>query len=212
MSSGSAADDVLHYLDAGTIPKFQASEYSLLADNNLINVWRLEDSRLLDWIDPKVLADLGGTNFSEFPMIQASGILSRNTPQFKGFLEDWLDLCLEPKYLRPETLDGYTKSENFIWHRHDMSLLTLLVYKNQDMFQIHGMNDSKKVTDFYFQHRRENIKFFFLTIYFEKYRLIRRYVVNLLPSMLRVKLREHKSLSQKRNLTKSELDSLRNIY
>ena len=205
-------DDVIHYLDAGTIPKLPALEYSLLANNNLINVWKLENSRLLDWIEPKVLEELDGISFSELPMIQASGILSKNTPQFKSLLDEWQKLCLEPEYLRPETLEGYMKSEGFIWHRHDMSLLTILVYKNPDLFHIHGEDSSLAVTDVYYQHRNENIKFLFLTLYIEKFRLIRRFIVDLLPTKIRIKLREQKSLSQKRNLTKSEIESLRKIY
>jgi hypothetical protein len=151
-------------------------------------------------------------SFSELPMIQASGILSKNNPQFKVLLNEWLNLCLEPKYLRPETLGGYKKSDGFIWHRHDMSLLTVLVYKNPDLFKIHGQESSKAVTDYYYQHRNEKIKFLFLVIYFERFRLIRRYAVDLLPTTLRIKLREMKSLSQKRDLTKSEIESLRKIY
>jgi hypothetical protein len=205
-------NDVIHYLDAGTIPKFHSQIYSSLAENNLINVWCLENSRLLDWIEPSVLEDLDGMSFSELPMIQASGILSKNNPQFKVLLNEWLNLCLEPKYLRPETLGGYKKSDGFIWHRHDMSLLTVLVYKNPDLFKIHGQESSKAVTDYYYQHRNEKIKFLFLVIYFERFRLIRRYAVDLLPTTLRIKLREMKSLSQKRDLTKSEIESLRKIY
>jgi hypothetical protein len=204
--------EVIHYLDAGTIPKLNAEKFDSLVSDDRIHVWSLDDSRLSDWTEPNVLKELSAEQFKDYPMIQASGILSRNNEELKRILEEWLVLCKDPKLLRPETLDGYIKSPGFIWHRHDMSLLTILVYRNPNLFFIHGAHTLDDVAKFYFQHRNEGINFVFKVFTFERLVTLRRTLVSHLPYRLRTKLRERKTLSQKKNLTSSELESLKKIY
>jgi hypothetical protein len=204
--------DVIHYLDAGTIPKLTAEYFNSLASDDRIHVWCLTDSRLSDWIEPSVLKELNAEQFKDYPMIQASGILSRNNEELGRILNEWLELCKEPKFLRPETLDGYKKTPGFIWHRHDMSILTILVYKNPNSFFIHGAHVFDGVAKHYFQHRNERISFVFKVFTFERFIVLRRSLVSLLPYRLRTELRERKTLSQKKNLTSSEMESLKKIY
>ena len=206
------SQEVIHYFDAGTIPKLSSEKYASLSSDNRIHVWSIRDSRLSDWIEPRVLEELNANQFKDYPMIQASGILSRNTEELTRILEEWLRQCKEPRLLRPETLDGYQKMPGFIWHRHDMSLFTILVYKNPEAFFIHGTHPSDDVSNYYFQHRNENIKDIFHIFTFERLITLRRKLVNLLPYRIRKVLREQKTLSQKKNLTSNEMESLKEIY
>lgn len=63
-------------------------------------------------------------------MFQASQLIIKNTERTRNFIKQWLDLCTNEQLLTdiPSKVPEYT---DFIDHRHDQALLSLLYYKER---------------------------------------------------------------------------------
>lgn len=71
----------------------------------------------------------------ERPTIQATWSFWTPTKASFDFLNEWLKYCSDYRCLtdHPNTL-GFNNHKNFIAHRHDQSILTLLAYKNNSSY------------------------------------------------------------------------------
>jgi len=207
------ANDLIAYFDAGTIPRVPIKKFRDLITDDRIHVWQIENSRLREWAEPSVLLQLNCPVASyDSRVVQASGILARNSSLLRNFLNTWQDLCDRPEFLRPETLPDYSKGEGFLWHRHDMTLLNIIISKHPEWFIVHGADTNKQDIKYFYQHRNLHMKYFLVIPTFYTLRIFRNKVVDLFPYLIRVKLREYRTLKQKKNLTESEITALRKIY
>ena len=100
----------------------------------------------------------------ELDMLEAGFLLVRNSPFSREFIEEWLSLCKDEKLLTDTpSQDEYP---DFIDHRHDQSILTMLFLKNQKSEYRNKIisipiDDIAKydfkeqdLTKYFFQHRR----------------------------------------------------------
>jgi hypothetical protein len=206
-------EEALLYLDSGAVPIRESSFFKSLISDNRIHVWAEDNSRIANWTDSNVLSELSGEeDFADAPMIWAGALLARNSQNLIKFLLEWQKLCENPSYLRPETLDGYTKESGYIWHRHDQSILSILVAQNPHLFVVHSLYDGHPSAKYFDRHRNLRI-FYILSVFsFPKIRHFRRNLVSRLPKHLRIFLRSFKTNRQGRKLSKDELNSLKQIY
>jgi len=201
-------DAILLYLDCGIMPQLSAENYESLVTDNKIHLWASNES-YLEWTEPTVIASFPPVDTSNNSLIYAGMLLSRNTPQFREFITKWLSYCQQPELLRPETLPGYIKESSIKWHRHDQSLLNIIVRQNLKNFKIHGEQTEHLKHEKYFDiHRNLNVRSFLLISLFPNLRSIRHKLVNLLPGNLRVVFRSRWAQRMKSNLDNFELSSI----
>jgi hypothetical protein len=193
--------ELLLYLDAGVLLKRSGQELSDLVTDDKIHVWSHRHERLGDWTDPKVLSKL---KFSESlkssPLIMGGAILARNTENFRDFVIEWGKLCEKPELLHPDSSPSYSVPENIVWHRHDQSLLSVLVALNPNRFVVHREDsdrfDMHRMFDI---HRNTRIKTKGLVFSFPELRRFRVKITRALPnriaSSLKVIWYEHKRKS-----------------
>ena len=204
----------LMYNDAGLYPLLNAKDYISLAEDSKIHVWAVEGQDFRSWTHIGVLDEFGvGPGEQRLEMAMAGIILSNSTSQFLNFLEDWLSLCQIPRFLRPETLTGFQNNSETIWHRHDQSILNILIRKNPENFVVHSLNTDGLGSIKYFNiHRNLSIKHSIIIYSFPKIRKFRNCIVNLLPKRLRSSLRFFKTSRLGKNLSDEETLSLRKSY
>lgn len=96
----------------------------VLHQTGALSRWCKRDSLLLTGMDQEKIL--------QQPMIQAGWNLWRNTTKAKEFLDLWLLACADPRALTDQANElGLPNYPDFIDHRHDMSLLTLLAYREK---------------------------------------------------------------------------------
>jgi len=82
--------------------------------------------------DAFILMNMDFPEIYEAPPIQATWNFWTNCPESFVFLEKWLNYCLDPRILTDmENTQGFNNLNDFIDHRHDQSVLSLLVYKEK---------------------------------------------------------------------------------
>ncbi len=209
----SKESEVVCYVDSGVRLLAIGDILIDLVKDDKIHVWKESDGIIEQWTEPSVLEklDIRG-NDAKLPIIWAGAIISRNTDAFKWIANEWLELSQNPELLRPESLEGYLKSGEFIWHRHDQSLLSILVCKYPNYFTVHSKELSPDMYSIFDRHRNFNIRTFLLTLSFPRMRRLRSNLINLLPHFLRSFLREKRTFAQNKNLTDQELNSIKKIY
>jgi hypothetical protein len=85
--------------------------------------------------------------------LQGSFLVVKNTPQARALLQEWLTLCEDERALtdRP-SIEEYP---DFIDHRHDQAILSLLWLKHPDLFLA---LPHEETADFFRLHRRRKFK------------------------------------------------------
>jgi hypothetical protein len=205
--------DFLLYLDSGALPRCAPREYKSLANDDRIHVWCEEDAKIQMWTDPEVIAVFGeNSEYANNPVVWAGAIFARNTKLLEKFAQYWLQICEEPKMLRPETLIGYSKKSEFVWHRHDQSILSLIVAEHPEWFVLHSSRDSQPWLRYFDRHRNLKIKYSLLVRSFPRMRRIRTLLVDKMPHSVRLVIREYRTRNQNRKLTPEEIRSLKKIY
>jgi hypothetical protein len=69
-------------------------------------------------------------NATAFYMANAAVFFIKNTPYFRGLMQEWLQLCQTPFYISDVKTEKCSNSENFVDHRHDQALLTAILRNN----------------------------------------------------------------------------------
>lgn len=190
--------DLILYLDAGILLKSSISDLSGLVKDNKIHVWSHRHESLGDWTDPIVLSKLKlPENLKSSPLIMGGAILARNTENLRDFVIKWGKLCEKPELLHPDSFPSYSAPENIIWHRHDQSLLSVLVAMDPDRFFVHHEDSDRFDMNRMFDiHRNIRIKTMELVFSFPRLRRFRVKVVQALPkstvSYLKVRWYERK--------------------
>ena len=201
-------DEILLYLDCGVMPQLSAEYFETLVGDSKIHLWASNES-YLDWTEPKVIASFPPVESLDNRLIFAGMLLAKNTPQSREFITEWLSYCELPELLRPETIPGYTKESSIKWHRHDQSLLNIIVRQHPQNFRIHGKHFNSMKNKKYFDiHRNLNVRSLLIISLFPNLRNIRHKLVNLLPENLRIIFRSRWAKRMKRNLDSIELSSI----
>jgi len=208
------SDVNLLYLDSGCLPRKTELEFRELISDNRIHLWTEGETPLRLWLDKGVIDALKvDEKFLDRPMVWAGAILARNSITLTRFAKMWLEMCEDPSLLRPETLPLYEKPKGLIWHRHDQSILSVIVRRHPEWFVVHGDHSETHGSEYYFDRSRTlRPRFLFFTLNFSRIRKIRRIVVNFMPSKARIFLRENKAKLERKNISNSEQESLRDFY
>ena len=208
------SNDVIMYLDAGVLPRFDSDFYYNLIEDDRIHVWIWEKSVMQEWTDPIIFDALKLPSSAKLnPMIMAGVILSKNTIKLQRFTEYWLALCENSDLLRPETFDGYIKKSPLIWHRHDQSILTAIVYENPEWFVVHSDASDGMSNEHVFDiHRNGKLKHIFLIPVFPKLRIFRRQIMQLLPAWIRRYIRNMRTIRGGKVISNLEIQSLNEKY
>ena len=209
------SQDFILYLDAGALPYRNASFYQQLCTDGKIHVWEIEGARISQWTDRRARQEFNLlTRFEDAPMIWAGAILGRVSGIFHDFSQLWLENCLNYELLRPDSTVGYTKSDGLFWHRHDQSILSMIIATHPDWFTIHSSSRDRNSLDFAFdQHRSNRVKIFSL-LYgtFPRLRALRRRIVRMLPKRVQSRLRYMLFLRAKKRISKEEVNSIRSSF
>jgi len=176
------------YTDAGVLPRKTADFFSFLTDDSRIHVWETGNQQLSHWTDERVLKEVGLPiqKYSN-PLVMGGVVVARNTAMFQNFLAEWSKLCQVSEFLRPDSFPDYQRTANLVWHRHDQSLLSILVAQNPDWFVIHSdSTDGLGANKVFNIHRNKRIKMFLVLGSFPALRKIRSWVGSKLPKHLRL--------------------------
>lgn len=179
---------VIMYTDAGVLPRMPADFFSNLAYDSRIHVWETGNQKLVHWTDERVLKSIGLPieKYSN-PLVMGGVIVARNSSLLHNFLVEWSKLCEVSEYLRPDSFHDYRKTGNLVWHRHDQSLLSILVAQNPDWFVIHSDSmDGLGANKVFNIHRNKKIKMFLILGSFPTLRSVRSRAGSKLPKHLRL--------------------------
>lgn len=211
LSIQSSSGNPTLYLDSGIVIKINAKAFEDLASDGKIHVWKLVGQKIQHWTHPLVFERLTwAQKYRDSTMIYAGAILFSDNEFTTKFLNTWSQLCADPELLHPETRIETLGSPDFIWHRHDQSLLSLVVARNPEWFEVHEGHPSDQAWEkCFYRHGNPNLSSFLIVLTGEKIRNIRTKALKLVPKKLRLKLIIMYNKKQKSYLTKAELESLR---
>ena len=208
-----AEGELIFYLDSGALPRRPSAEYKLLITDTRIHVWAEEASRIQTWTDPNVILAFGKkSEHAASPMIWAGAIVAKNSQLLERFAQYWLKVCEEPRMLRPETANEYVKKPGFIWHRHDQSILSLIVAEYPEWFVVHSSKNNNPWIQYFDRHRNFKIKYFLKIRSYPRIRVLRKSAIDKLPQGIRSAIRERRTLNQNRKLSGEEIRSLKQSY
>lgn len=133
-------EDVLVYCDAGrskyyefdTLPVNLLHKTRLLKNGFLLGPALYQHGSLLKWVkrDCLLLMNSDTPSLHDKPIIQATWSFWTPTAEAFDFLEKWLSYSCDPRCLTDlENTLGFPNYPQFIDHRHDQSILTLLAYQ-----------------------------------------------------------------------------------
>ncbi len=205
---------IIFYSDTGVLPRKDAEYFTKLISDDKIHVWAQDGAAILQWVDFNVLAALEfPRELNNNPMIMGGFLLAKNSTHLQNFAKIWLELCEQPHLLRPDTLDGYEKPTETIWHRYDQSILSVIVATNPSWFCIHSLNPSEdRVSDVFDIHRKEKIKAKIFINSFPQLRFVRQQIVKKMPSSVSRKLRSLLFDSKRKNFSPQENESLKKSF
>lgn len=208
--------DKLLYLDAGILPRNKAwKSLKHLNDETQITLWEIADHRVVDWTDISAARELSsqGLNFGDNSrMCWAGAILFTVSEESIRFTRDWLELCSNPKLLRPDSLPDALKNKPRFWHRHDQTLLSILSLKERKIVNRIPPEDPNSFFTLFDLHRKGEIASLTLTLHSSSLSKYRRNLVGSLPTPIREKLRTFRAKSAQKKISSDEMNSLRNAF
>jgi glycosyltransferase involved in cell wall biosynthesis len=127
----SPEDKIIIYADSGVF----FDKYSLMGMVNIAKVQNYYFSAIGHLNEPFCKCELyphvkNLQGFLKDVMIDASTIVLKNNPNMRLFVDNWVSLCVTPFLLSDTPSYSCTNSDNFIDHRHDQVLLTILAHNN----------------------------------------------------------------------------------
>jgi hypothetical protein len=202
--------EIVMYADCGVLPLQDSSYYIDLVNDGRIHVWALEGQKIKQWTEPVVLKELGQTSqVGELTMVMGGVVLSKVSELFLQFLELWRELCSNPAYLHPDAEENYTKPEGLVWHRHDQSILSIIVANHPEWFHVHSKTNNCNPTEEDFSiHRRKNIRWKTFVFSFPKSRAFRQKVSAKMPQRFRSSLRKLLYFRQRKKISSVEIKSI----
>jgi hypothetical protein len=206
--------DYLFYIDAGALPRKKCDEIMKLCHPDKINVWEIKNGKIRNWTDANVALQLElSDDILNSPMIWAGGICIPSNQDSIEIMSKWMELCENQNLLHPDSAPNYSPTENIFWHRHDQSLLSILVAQNPEKFMVHAFNyKGFNQLDCFDLHRNLRIKNINMIFTFPKIRLFRQKIVSSLPTWLRRNIRSWFMQQQAKNLAVEEINSLKSFF
>lgn len=168
--------DIVFYMDAGVaLHKPIDSLISRLADRDIIIFQSIFPSKpnikrdLLKMMDADNEEVRGGMD------IQASYIMLRNNQHARDFVKKWLSWCENERAITD--LPSSDEYPEFVVHRHDQSILTILYHKHKDEID---MMPSEVLGEYFLHHRRRQYKAAYPLSILEDVRYHNRWLVKLI--------------------------------
>lgn len=182
-------NDTIMYLDAGVLPCSDSVIYEELSKDGKINLWTEPTSELpinFKWIDLNVARHFAlGESDLDSPHYLGGIICFKPSEANSNTIREWHNLCKAPYLLRPDSFSNYKPSPNLIWHRHDQSLLNILVLKQRTTFNLHDISRYPHYENFFSRlfliHRRGGISNNFQLNVFLAFRKVKRLITRVLP-------------------------------
>jgi hypothetical protein len=152
-------NDVIIYLDSGMIVtnKFKDGIGTLLTNIELFNkdIIVFPNNHKIRPYVKRDLLDHFNMNSNEYKnkhQMVGTVVIFKNTQEARNFVSEWLALCEQEKLIsdKPSLLE---EDPEFITHRHDQSILSLLAYKYPNYVQIFPVN----YMEWFPNHRRREI-------------------------------------------------------
>jgi hypothetical protein len=160
----SRPNEIVLYIDSGITLRTSIEIFESILDKNKITVWQSESRNTVKkWTHPTVIEHFSLTDSEQAQLlIMAGAIAIPKNIHNVNFIRAWLSLCENKFLLRPETLTEFDLSDyaDFIWHRHDSSLLSMIVYRNQDQVNI---GNNTNFEEYFNLHRNPYPVFFLLS-------------------------------------------------
>jgi len=202
--------EALLYIDSGLLPRLVSSGYSALLDKPSIHLWAIENLDYRDWTYNQVLKKLDAYIGPIFePMFIGGAILVINNPKIREVLRVWLNYCKEDELLRPDSFPLDSENSTKV-HRHDQSLLNIVVRQYPEFFSLHSVSQGDLDIRKYFNlHRKSSLKYLFIVFSFPNLRNLRTSFLNQFPQKLRGSIRATRARKQKPELSREELEYLR---
>lgn len=127
-------DDILIYVDSGIkfieSPQPLADICSVLPNGILLFDIKPITTGMFTKRDAFVLLDADNEQYWNYNMTSASFMVLRKTKASLGFVKEWLDCCTNERVLTDlPNSSGKENLPEFLDHRHDMSILSVLVAK-----------------------------------------------------------------------------------
>lgn len=149
-------NDIVLYVDSGVfVIKPVDSLINHLNEHDIIVFKGEEEWKNKYYIKRDLLKTMNADNdnIRDMVQLQASYILLKNTQFSRNFVKKWLIICENEMSIT----DKPSKEEypEFIDHRHDQSILTLLYASNTDKIYTMSSSESEK---YFWHHRRREVK------------------------------------------------------
>ena len=149
--------DILFYIDTGNAFLVNADFFIDELDKNDADIMLFRSyhkNRRYTKIDAYSLMQVD-EKYRDYPQIGATVIIARKSKRSMRFIKKWREYCENPQLLT-DTASIKVERDDFIDHRHDQSILSLLYYKDPEKILVldyHG----DKMCDKFFHHRRRDI-------------------------------------------------------
>lgn len=213
--------DTIVYLDAGVLPLRKSKYFENISKDNRMHLWsgrKSSYSTNRHWIDDLVCEELFlNEEFLNSTHAWAGLICFRKSSKSLQIIREWGELCGKPNLLRPDSNPNYKPSKDIIWHRHDQSLLNVVINRHKNHINIHSL--PADYSQMWHQravvlaHRSGQISNLFSLILFILARRIKRILIFLLPSTLRKNLINISyTKSKKATISSEERNSHSKLY
>ncbi len=148
-------NDVLLYVDSSGVFRDGILKLLELAKENDITVFpnfHLNRGMMKKSVIDKMVD--GDESYLDKIQLDGSMVLLRNTAKSRAIIEQWLKYCEDPELLT----DIPSKNEypDFIDHRHDQAILSIIYHKNPEDFHLYDAYPAK-MNSFYLTRRRKDI-------------------------------------------------------
>ena len=133
-------NDLVLYLDAGfefnPYGKARLENYIALANKHDFLAFYLNGNnyKIIQWTKKFLLNSLNKNNYLNIldqPQIEAGCVFFKNNQKSIDFLNYWQEISIKNDYIYSNDVISDDEDSNFIEHRHDQSILTLLLHKER---------------------------------------------------------------------------------
>jgi hypothetical protein len=135
LNNNMSSNDILVYMDSGCeVSKFGKDELlkyinmTISTDGLFFNTKFKE----LNWTKSDLIEHFNAHHLINKKQIQATFFFLKNTPNARSMVSSWLNTARKDNYHYLDDSDSILKNfKGFVEHRHDQSILSLLVKKNK---------------------------------------------------------------------------------
>jgi len=183
------------YIDSGILINITRENLKQLlrmgGDDTSVHLWQNESVEpLVNWTHPYVIAQLNLSQLErESALLYAGMIAVKNDESGKNFIIKWKSLCDTDDFLFPDLMmPSSCLPENYIWHRHDQSLLSIVACQNPSSAKVHNFDETSLAPTFII-HRQSQKRYLFLINKTNTKRYLWHKVVKYVPILLRQRVR-----------------------